>query len=454
MSRTSNFSPDYAAMSGWEVYSKNLGIEYEQSVDEGLDIERYQKLFDAVNDMPDGPEKEEMADVLFRIVNDAGTKDGYPYVEPSDLGGIKALRDGRSFVCSVSDKDVLKDRINGAWLGRIAGCLLGKLFEGTWALSIVPFLKETGNYPMHRYVLRTDVKGDILARYYIDADRPWYADEIPCAPVDDDTNYTVLAQRLIEKYGRSFTTENVAENWILLQSKDSYCTAERVAFCNLIRGFRPPLTATYKNAYREWIGAQIRADYYGYINPGDPQTAADMAWRDASLSHIKNGIYGAMFVAAMLACAAVCDNVRDVIFGGLAEIPKTSRLYKHVSDIISLFDQGKSFEDAVGHINEAFNEHTGHGWCHTISNAMIVTAALLYGEGDYGKTVGLAVQTGYDTDCNGATAGSVFGMLHGAGSIGPEWTGPLHGKLSTSIFGTDDADIAELVEKTLTHLPQ
>ncbi|MBQ7604427.1 MAG: ADP-ribosylglycohydrolase family protein, partial [Clostridia bacterium] len=215
-----------------------------------------------------------------------------------------------------------------------------------------------------------------------------------------------------------------------------------------------PRTATYKNAYREWIGAQIRADYYGYINPGDPETAAEMAWRDASLSHVKNGIYGAMFVAAMLACAAVRDNVRDVILGGLSEIPKTSRLYKHVSDTVNLFDQGKSFEEAVDHINSNFNEHTPHGWCHTISNAMIVTAALLYGDGDYGKTVGLAVQTGFDTDCNGATAGSVFGMLHGAGKIGPEWTAPLNGKLRTDIFRAEKADISELVKKTLSQMPK
>ncbi len=84
--------------------------------------------------------------------------------------------------------------------------------------------------------------------------------------------------------------------------------------------------------------------------------------------------------------------------------------------------------------------------------AMIVAASLLYGEGDFGKSICLAVQTGFDTDCNGATVGSVFGMMGGTEAIGACWKDPLQDTLHTSIFGVGTVRISECAAKTLAHV--
>ena len=177
-----------------------------------------------------------------------------------------------------------------------------------------------------------------------------------------------------------------------------------------------------------------------------------MAFRDASISHVKNGIYGEMWAAAMIACAAVTDDLEAIILGGLAQIPHTSRLYQAVSDIVEDYRRGVSQADCFRKIHEAYDEYTAHGWCHTISNAMIVAAALLYGKGDYGASICMAVETGFDTDCNGATVGSVLGLRGGVDIIGEEWAAPVRDRLETSIFGVGTVSISQRAEMTMKHL--
>ena len=84
---------------------------------------------------------------------------------------------------------------------------------------------------------------------------------------------------------------------------------------------------------------------------------------------------------------------------------------------------------------------------------MIVSAALLWGEGDFGRSICLAVQPGFDTDCNGATVGSILGMRGGSACIAPEWTQPLNNRLETSIFGVGTVEITDMAKRTLRHLP-
>ena len=447
-------TPAYERQHRWENYSSELAIEKQQCREEGKDISGFERLFDAIGEMAASAEKARLADGLFEMVYHAPWREGCAYREPSDLMAIRTLRaESAGQVARAPERARLARRIAGAWYGRIAGCLLGKPIEGIRTNELHPFLMESGNWPLKRYILSGDVTGERQEKYKYPFHTSAMVDQLACAPADDDTNYTVLAQALVERYGRDFTPEHVGRQWLAMQPKDAYCTAERVAYVNLVRGFQPPDTAVYENPYREWIGAQIRGDYFGYINPGNPAMAAEMAWRDAVVSHVKNGIYGEMFIAAMLAVAAVEDDMTRIVEKGMAEIPKTSRLYEAMNTVLADYRAGVSKDAAFDKIHAAYDEYSAHGWCHVIPNAMIVAASLLYGRGDYALSVCMAVETGFDTDCNGATVGSIVGMAGGIEAIPAYWTKPINGKLCTTLFGMPCVSVEELVQKTLSHLP-
>lgn len=443
---------DYNQVDGFNRYPSDIMAEYNQCIEEGLDIEKQKALFESVAAMENGEMKTRMSELIFETVMGAKMRADYRYDEPNELKKIKKLRKVHDFDFQQQDEETMRKKLLGAWTGRACGCFLGKPVEGIRGDELIPMLKKMGNYPMYRYILSTDITDEVCPKGKSYLKRKEYADNSDGMPVDDDTNYTVLYQRIVEESGRNFTSENVAAAWLKYQSVYSYFTAERIAYVNLINCIQPPATAMYKNVCREWIGAQIRGDYFGYINPGKPELAAEMAYNDARISHVKNGIYGEMFVSAMLACAAVTDSIEDIILGGLAQIPATSRLYEAVMKILDSFRGGATFDEIYDFIHSEYDEHTDHGWCHTISNAMIVVAALLYGGGDFGKSICTAVSMAFDTDCNGATVGSILGMRSGIDCIDECWKKPVNGKIHTSIFGISTVEIEKAVDKTLEHI--
>ncbi len=437
--------PNYGGIHEWELWSKALPIEYRQCLDEGKDVENYKELFEAIKHLPATAEKEKICDALFSLISKLPDIEGYPYFEPNDIETIKAER--KEHETSLKEFD-LNNKMLGGWYGRICGCLLGKPIEGIRSNELKILCEESGNYPLHRYITKNDLPENIQEKIQFPISARAYPNDLDHMPSDDDTNYMVMALKLLKKFGRDFSSENVAEIWLDSQPKTAYCTAERVAYKNLLNGFLPPDSACYKNAYREWIGAQIRGDVFGYINPCEPEKAAEMAWRDARISHIKNGIYGEMWVAAMIAVAYGTDDILEIIRGGLAQIPSKSRLYNAVELICSDYETGIEKAVCFNNIAKRWNEKNGYDWCHTISNAEIVTAALLYGGGDYGRSVCLAVEQGFDTDCNGATVGSVLGVMLGYDKIPTEWTGVINDTLETTICGYNKVSVKKMAEET------
>ena len=200
---------------------------------------------------------------------------------------------------------------------------------------------------------------------------------------DDDTDYTVIALRTLEKYGRDFKPQDIGSMWLLNLPYGSIFTAEAIAYRNMINEMDPPRTASFRNPYREYIGAQIRGDMWGYVNPGDPERAAEMAFRDASVSHTKNGIYGEMWAAACISAAFVLDDPREIILTGLNFIPAESRLTQAVLKPMQWVDEFGDWETVRDKIEE---EYAGMSSIHVINNTCLIVMGLLLGKGDLGET--------------------------------------------------------------------
>ncbi|WP_324788068.1 ADP-ribosylglycohydrolase family protein [Streptomyces sp. H51] len=347
----------------------------------------------------------------------------------------------------VGTEKELADRVLGGWLGRIAGNMLGKPVEQgeVWTRDRIDrYLRRAGALPLTGYLPEPADESDRLAL------RPEWRrcvrGRVDGSCRDDDVDYAVLGLHLLETHGFAFSTEQVGELWLLRLPYLQTFTAERAAYRNLTAGLGPPLTATYDNPYQEWIGALIRADVYGWTRPGEPHRAAALARRDAVLSHTGNGVYGAMWAAALISAAFTAPTVRHALDTALTVIPAGSRLARTVRRVVSLHDTRMRWEDTLSTVAE---ETAGLHWIHVVPNAAVLTAGLLYGDGDFTRTVALTVRGGLDTDSNGATAGSVAGVLAGAEAIPAVWKDPLRDTVRSAVFGFDGVAISELAERTV-----
>jgi ADP-ribosylglycohydrolase len=339
-------------------------------------------------------------------------------------------------------------RIRNAWLGRISGCQLGKPVEllsmrqGYDALQ--GYLREANALPLRDYVPL--VEDSFVARVAPDSCR----EKLQRSEPDDDVNYTVLALLLLEQHGLDMTTADVARAWLNRLPAGAVWTAEREAYrillgsmsMNFPVGGEPgfDLAECADNEFSDWIGAQIRADLYGWVVPGRPEQAAELARRDAELSHRGDGVYGAVFVAALGAAIPDSASLEDAIDRALAEIPDDSRAADAVGFGRGLV--GKS--DAVSQLHARYAELSP---VHTVNNLALVVWALLEGRDDFSVAVGEAVAAGWDTDCNGATVGGLWGLQ---GRDVPEsWTRPWQGRVAVSLAGMDELPLDALVDRTV-----
>ena len=153
-----------------------------------------------------------------------------------------------------------------------------------------------------------------------------------------------------------------------------------------------------------------------------------------------------MFVSAVISAAFTTNDIDKIIETGLACIPKNSRLTETIQDVVAWCKQYNNWEDAWSKMMEKYGHYH---WIHTFNNAAIVIIGLLYGKGDFEKSICISVIGGLDTDCNGATAGSIVGIMLGAKALPEKWIKPLNNRVESAVIGYNNSRISELAKRTL-----
>ncbi len=370
-------------------------------------------------------------------------RDGkWPYDEPTDEDALRSLTLAVEAV--PFDRATLPERIKGAWLGRTIGNTLGKPVEGLNRSEVEIYLRAAGQWPQSGYLPLLDPLPAGVNRLHPSAPFATLG-RFSDVPRDDDIDWTILNLHLLEMHGSALTTDAIAAAWLDRLPFTQTYTAERAAYRNLILGLRPPATATHLNPYREWIGALIRGDVFGYTHPGDPGAAARVALVDARLSHVANGLYGEMWVAALVAAALVSDSVAAAVHWSLRVVPPGSRLAHVLRGVMRLSDAGADREAALSWVDDAVGQYS---WVHTLNNAALIAVALLWGR-DLMDAAAISISGGRDTDSTTATVGSVFGAVHGASSIPADLVGTTHVHVRSAVRDFDRITIDELVARTL-----
>jgi len=362
--------------------------------------------------------------------------------EPDTLEAIRALRkEGPRKICYDFNQGEYRKRLQGALLGRFAGCTLGAPVE-FWSIED---MKDWADYigdefPPNNYW--SEIKAPNEKRYGVSEKFKYTSEGLYGVPVDDDITYTILGLLIMEDYGVNFSIEDVGKAWV--KYLPYACTAEEVALNNLKEGVSALKAGEKDNPFVQWIGADIRSDPWGYLAPGLPEKAAEFAYKDAYISHRRNGIYGEMFFSAVIAAAFATNSVIEAFEMGLTEIPAECSLAIDIRWALSIRKEIKNYNEAITAVEARFDDMSG---VHTNLNACLTIFGLMIGKDDFTKVIGETVAMGYDNDCTAATAGSIFGAVNGIEAIPEYWYKNFNNSVLTYIKGYPQLRIDDLIDR-------
>ena len=285
------------------------------------------------------------------------------------------------------NREELKDKITACWIGKNIGGTLAGPYEGKReVLDVKGFTTEPGN-------------------------------PLP----NDDLDLQMVWLKAMEEHGPFKLNERIlAEYW--MEYIPPYWNEYGVGKGNMSRGLVPPICGEYQNDYKHSNGAFIRTEVWATLFPALVDETIKFAYMDSCIDHGQGeGTYATIFVAAIESSAFVVNDLRELINIGLSKIPEDCRMSKHIRAACDAYDSGKTWLEARNIVTDMSLADPELGWFQAPANVAYAIIGLLYGEGDFKKTLLITTNCGDDTDCSCATAGSILGIMHGTKIIPKDW---------------------------------
>lgn len=310
---------------------------------------------------------------------------------------------------NILTKEQLQDKIKGGWAGQTIGVVFGAPVEFKYQGSMIP---DQQNIPWRPgYV-----------KYWWDK-KPGLFDDIYT-----DLNFVSA----FEKYGLDISQEKIAEHWA--NTAYHLAHANQASRYNILNGIMPPASGYWKNnPHADDIDFQIEADFIGLMAPGLVNKASEIADRVGHIMNSGDGWYGGVFVSALYSLAFVINNPAELVETSLKTIPESTQFHGCIADVIHFHKQYPDDWKATWfEIQKRWNHDVGCPKGCFLSfnidakiNSAYVAIGLLYGNGDFTKSVEIATRCGQDADCNPATVGGVLGVMKGYSNIPAFWLDPL-----------------------------
>ncbi|GLU53380.1 ADP-ribosylglycohydrolase family protein [Dyadobacter frigoris] len=331
-------------------------------------------------------------------------------------------------------KENLKDKIKGGWAGQTIGVTFGWptefVYQGTFIQDYQPI--------------------------------KWHPDYVTEAMrvfpgLFDDIYMDLTFMEVFERNGLSAPADSFAQAYA--HRGYELWHANQAGRYNVLQGIPASKSGHWlNNPHADDIDFQIESDFAGLMSPAMPNASSEICDRVGHIMNYGDGWYGGVFISNMYANAFKSNDISYIVNESLKAIPARSQFYKCIADVIQWhkkYPQG--WKQTWFEIQRKWSQEVGcpDGVFHPLDidaklNAAYVVLGLLYGAGDFTRTMQISTRAGQDSDCNPSSAGGILGTMIGYSKIPAYWLEPVR-KAENDHFSFTNLSLHKVYELGLKH---